>query len=254
MDGPLSSSDVSEGATFLKGCNMPLLVNEMMIELMRVRPEDPVECLKKYLDTVDKAKYKPGAAKVEPAAASPAAEAAAAPAEEEEGEMHDLSDLSGDLHEAIKKAVSEGHYRLDLSKNRMSQLPEELLNNEKVVGLSVEENQLGDMDGLMTMPNLRELNISDNSPFKTFPEGFAEKLPHLEKIDAYKCSFSGAMSDELCKLKSLTYLNLFNNGLLKVCLRCRTHPSSICYCYVLPTPFVSAAVSEPERAGEPHRA
>ena len=205
--------DLGEGSQFLRDCNIPKLVNEMMLAVMRDKPEDPVQAIKTFLEGVDHSLYKHNpAANAAPAKAEAAAEA---PAEEEE-ELFDLSGKDDELNKLLDKALAEGKTGLNIAKNQLSKLPAALVNNESVTGLSIEENQIQNYDDLLTMKNLKELNISDNPAFKTFPEGFAEKLASLEKIDAYKCAFTGELSNELTKLPNLTYLNFYNNGLLKL--------------------------------------
>eukprot|EP01061_Rhynchopus_euleeides_P027587 TRINITY_DN44866_c0_g1_i1.p1 TRINITY_DN44866_c0_g1~~TRINITY_DN44866_c0_g1_i1.p1 ORF type:complete len:501 (+),score=230.24 TRINITY_DN44866_c0_g1_i1:2-1504(+) len=201
--------DAGEGAQYLRDKNVPALVNDMMMKLLQDRPDVPVEHLREFLKGVDPAKYAQGA--VAPAQAAPAA----AEAEEEEGDLLDLKEQGADLDAKITAALASGKTGLDIAKNMIKDLPAPLVGNEQVTALSIEENQFESMDKVLTMKNLTELNISDNSAFRDLPAGFAEKLPNLEKIDAYKCQFTGELSSEITKLPNLKYINFYNNGLLK---------------------------------------
>eukprot|EP01065_Artemidia_motanka_P043619 TRINITY_DN6077_c1_g2_i1.p1 TRINITY_DN6077_c1_g2~~TRINITY_DN6077_c1_g2_i1.p1 ORF type:complete len:544 (+),score=222.25 TRINITY_DN6077_c1_g2_i1:91-1632(+) len=221
-------SDPAADGLYLRDSNIPALVNEMMVHLLKARPADPVACLVEWMGSAqcDRGKYGPGKGESAPEAAAPAAAASAPAKEGEEGEeeeddpgenLHSLSECKGDLEAEIKAAVADGKTRIDISKNRLKAIPSCLSELKAVTSLSVEENQLDPaaLELLGQMPQLEYLNISDNPALKVIPEGLGEKLSSLKKIDAFKCGFSGPLSGEVCKMKSLTYINFYNNGLLK---------------------------------------
>eukprot|EP01059_Diplonema_ambulator_P008484 TRINITY_DN18125_c0_g1_i1.p1 TRINITY_DN18125_c0_g1~~TRINITY_DN18125_c0_g1_i1.p1 ORF type:complete len:500 (+),score=103.81 TRINITY_DN18125_c0_g1_i1:142-1641(+) len=202
-------AELDEDASFLKERNVPGLINELMCHVLMTRPDDVVGCMLDYLTTVERAKYMGGEGGAR-------RQSKGGGEEEELGEgLEDLSEFKGDLNAEVRKRLKAGVTKLNISKNTLTELPQALLNNTDVTELSVEENQLGSLDGILTMSNLVYLNISDNPKFKDLPEGFSSKLPHLRKIDAYKCGFSGQMSAEIEKCSKITHVNFYNNSILK---------------------------------------
>eukprot|EP01060_Flectonema_neradi_P017041 TRINITY_DN2370_c0_g1_i1.p2 TRINITY_DN2370_c0_g1~~TRINITY_DN2370_c0_g1_i1.p2 ORF type:complete len:516 (+),score=131.80 TRINITY_DN2370_c0_g1_i1:384-1931(+) len=213
-------ADLDESAAFLKESNVPGLINEMLLHLLAKRPDNPVAELRSFLQTVDESKY--GAA-VKPKESEGAKEGDS----KEVADIDELPELDdpaedlfeieeeGDLPGAIDKALADGKTKFDISKKGLVELPHNLKNEPRVTALSVEENQIGGLEDIMTMSNLTYLNMSDNPKFKDLPEGFGTSLKNLVKIDAFKCSFVGELSNELSKMENLTYINFYNNGILK---------------------------------------
>eukprot|EP00659_Diplonema_papillatum_P000108 gene108-162_t len=225
------SSELEEDATFLRSNNIPALINEVMLHLLMKKPTDPVASLREFLATVDSTLYGPGkgqqngtalATPLEELRKPQAAAAAAAPAaggvggdEDYAEDLHDLEAYKGNLDAEIRSQLARGVRRFNLSKNQLTTVPSSLAGNRDVVSLSMEENQLDSLESVMTLPNLRYFNMSCNPQLKTIPDDFAQKLPLLTKIEAYKGSYSGQLPDVLCQLKHLTCLNFYNNSVLK---------------------------------------
>jgi len=210
-------SDAAQDAQYLRENNIPALVNDMIVQILKSRPADPVGCLSDWMASpqCDRGKYGPGKGE--------AGEAAEEKKEEEEEDdpaegLEDLAEVEGDLNGRIKAVLAEGKTRIALNKNRLKEIPPSIPESKQITSLSVEENQLDPeaIKSLMQMPQLEYLNISDNPGLKVLPEGFGDALKNLKKIDAYKCSFSGPLSSEVVKMESLTYLNVYNNSILKV--------------------------------------
>ena len=225
-------TDLDESAAFLKESNVPALINDMMLHLLAKRPTNPVAELRSFLGTLDESKYGgvPGGSGEKPAAQDKdtppvQAETAAAAADDLPAELPELDDPAegleeineehGDLPGAIDSALANGVTKFDIGKKNLVELPHNLKNQSAVTALSVEDNQIGGLEDIMQLQNLKYLNISDNPKFKELPEGFGASLKNLEKIDAYKCSFVGELSDEISKCENLTYLNFYNNSILK---------------------------------------
>eukprot|EP01064_Diplonema_japonicum_P032633 TRINITY_DN6181_c0_g1_i1.p1 TRINITY_DN6181_c0_g1~~TRINITY_DN6181_c0_g1_i1.p1 ORF type:complete len:534 (+),score=119.58 TRINITY_DN6181_c0_g1_i1:51-1604(+) len=221
-------TEIDEDASFLKDCNVPVLVNEIMCHLLATRPTDVVGGVIEFLNKADRTKYGPGKGgasppttdlkpktEEEPPAAPESKETAEAEAPELGEDLEDFSAFKGDLNAELTKKLAGGATRINISKNSLTELPPPLLNQTNVTELSIEENHFINMDGLLTMTGLVYLNISDNPKFKEIPEGFATKLPKLVKLDAYKCGFSGQLSDELAGCSNMTHVNFYNNSILK---------------------------------------
>lgn len=122
---------------------------------------------------------------------------------------------SSKVYNSIAKGLKnpEHVFHLDLSKQKLKELPGEVHQFKNLITLNLEKNKLKSLPEMRHFKKMEELNISNNK-FKNFPIALTE-IYSLKKLDVGGNDIVD-LPKEILRLKSLEYFSAWGNDFTEI--------------------------------------